>query len=132
MPHTGEGGREKGRGKGGNPSKRFAALQAHSILFSGRLGEDGQADEVQYTASPSKDSIKGMATLSKSLLCVVCTFLSQVYDLLNPTHGQISAALARGGRVPGLRVRYSKADDFYVENLFTFECSSPEEVGSPL
>jgi hypothetical protein len=63
---------------------------------------------------------------------VAYTFLSQVYDLLNPTHGQISAALARGGRVPGLRVRYSKADDFYVENLFTFECSSPEEVGSPL
>lgn len=54
----------------------------------------------------------------------------QVYDLLNPGHIPAHAAIAKGGRVPGLRVRWTKDDDFYVENLFLCECGRPEEVRS--
>jgi hypothetical protein len=49
----------------------------------------------------------------------------QVYDLLNG--GQYAAA-AKGSRVPGLRVRWTKDDDFYVENLFMSEVYTPDEV----
>lgn len=49
----------------------------------------------------------------------------QVYDLLNA--GQYAAA-TKASRVPGLRVRWTKDDDFYVENLFMSEVYTPEEV----
>ena len=29
---------------------------------------------------------------------------------------------------PGLKLRWNKLDHFTVENLYTFECSSPEDV----
>lgn len=50
----------------------------------------------------------------------------QVYDLLNP--GAWLAASGSKSRAPGLRVRWTKDDDFYVENLFMCECAGPEEV----
>ncbi len=50
----------------------------------------------------------------------------QVYDLLNP--GAWLAHTSAKAKAPGLRVRWTKDDDFYVENLFMCECSSPEEV----
>ena len=52
----------------------------------------------------------------------------QVYDLLNPGGVSAGAGVGKGTRVPGLRVRWTKDEDFYVENLFMSECYSPEEV----
>lgn len=39
----------------------------------------------------------------------------QIFDLLNPTKRS-------------LRIRWNKKEEFFVENLFKFECTSPEQV----
>ncbi len=47
----------------------------------------------------------------------------KIYDLLNPDQlNRISAAS------PGLKLRWHKKDQFLVENLYVFACSSPEEL----
>jgi hypothetical protein len=135
----------------------FAQVAARSTAgrASGPAREDGAAPDAGRAGDPApvarvyrvsvsylqlyneQVGARSVATSGTPRVCQRCrpppqpptNLAHQVYDLLNPTHGQISAALARGGRVPGLRVRYSKTDDFYVENLFTFECGTSAEVG---
>ena len=43
----------------------------------------------------------------------------KVFDLLNPTSSTTDS---------GLRMRYSQKDQFVVENLFIFTCTTPAEV----
>lgn len=45
-----------------------------------------------------------------------------VYDMLN-----VSQHLHEGNKF-SLRVRWSKDRDFHVENLFQYECKTPEQV----
>ena len=55
---------------------------------------------------------------------VYCTYLQvyqeRIYDLLNP------AQLKQNS--PGLKMRWSKQEDFYVENLYVHPCSNASEV----
>lgn len=62
-------------------------------------------------------------------------YKEQAYDLLNPTPLALMNGPARPTKpgappAPGgaLRMRWSKVEEFYLENLFKVECSSPEEV----
>ncbi|KAF4318916.1 hypothetical protein BBO99_00006931 [Phytophthora kernoviae] len=63
---------------------------------------------------------------------VRCSFVQiyneQILDLLNPSHLQPGSK--RGGRqsTPGLRLRWTAARKFYVENLRMLECTSPPQV----
>eukprot|EP00760_Papus_ankaliazontas_P027197 PhM_4_TR3208/c0_g1_i1/m.49447/K10395/KIF4_21_27; kinesin family member 4/21/27 len=72
---------------------------------------------------------------------VKCSYLQiyneKVIDLLNPASSALTLMNAAGskGRGPGsgaptsgLRVRWAKTDQFYVENLFIFECDTAEQV----
>ena len=59
-------------------------------------------------------------------------YKEQAYDLLNPTSIMMTAAGPQQGphgSMPGaLRMRWSKAEDFYLENLFKVECGSAAEA----
>lgn len=69
---------------------------------------------------------------------VFCSFLQiyneKVFDLLNPSSvGGLTALRKKGnGQFDtdqgGLRIRWTKKDQFVVENLYVFECSSYEET----
>lgn len=67
---------------------------------------------------------------------VFCSFLQiyneKVFDLLNPSSVGGLTALRNGGLdnkdQGGLRIRWTKKDQFVVENLYVFECSSYEET----
>lgn len=54
----------------------------------------------------------------------------QAYDLLNPTSFKgIRSKEAHGKKLgAGLRMRWCKQKEFYLENNFSYECSSAEEV----
>ena len=58
---------------------------------------------------------------------VYCSFLQiyneKIYDLLNKSH--VKMLITEG---PGLKLKWNKQDHFSVENLFTFECKSVDEV----
>lgn len=55
---------------------------------------------------------------------VYCTYLQvyqeKIYDLLNPAQLKQNSA--------GLKMRWSKQEDFYVENLYVHPCSNASEV----
>jgi epoxyqueuosine reductase QueG len=69
---------------------------------------------------------------------VFCSFLQiyneKVFDLLNPSSVGGLTALRKMGNAQfdkdqgGLRIRWTKKDQFVVENLYVFECSSYEEA----
>ena len=46
-----------------------------------------------------------------------------MYDLLNKSH--VKGVVNEG---PGLKLKWNKNDIFSVENLYTFECKSVEDV----
>ena len=60
----------------------------------------------------------------------------KVFDLLNPTSASLvvkkqSSAKVQGAsldQLPGLRMRWTKKDQFVVENLYIFEAFSAKEV----
>ncbi|CAI2383591.1 unnamed protein product [Moneuplotes crassus] len=58
---------------------------------------------------------------------IYCSFLQlyqeKILDLLNPNHSKKAAFQG-----PGLKLRWNKLDIFTVENLYNFECKSPEEL----
>ena len=73
------------------------------------------------------------ATDSNRHFSVFVSFLQiyneKVFDLLNP---QIVQGVGkRGGSIEGqagLRIRWTKKDQFVVENLYVFETATPQEV----
>ena len=55
----------------------------------------------------------------------------KVFDLLNPSSTQGAAQNQRGANLDqqtGLRIRWTKKDQFVVENLYVFETASANEV----
>ncbi|CAI2381337.1 unnamed protein product [Moneuplotes crassus] len=58
---------------------------------------------------------------------IYCSFLQlyqeKILDLLNPNHSKKSAFQGTG-----LKLRWNKLDIYTVENLYNFECKSPEEL----
>lgn len=68
---------------------------------------------------------------------VFCSFLQiyneKVFDLLNPSSVNGITALRKTSNTfdkdaQGLRIRWTKKDQFVVENLYVFECQSAEEA----
>jgi hypothetical protein len=110
---------EKSHGRTGGPSTDAAPATVDDEARSG-------AGAVSGTGAPT--STAATARVFRVRVSYLQLYNEQVYDLLNPSHGTISAELGRGGRVPGLRVRWAKTDDFYVENVFICECNTPDEV----
>ena len=50
-------------------------------------------------------------------------YKEKIYDLLNQS--QLKRLMNDG---PGLKLRWNKSEQFSVENLYTFECRTPEDV----
>lgn len=68
---------------------------------------------------------------------VFCSFLQiyneKVFDLLNPSSvGALTALRKTSGsfdkEMAGMRIRWTKKDQFVVENLYVFECQGSEEA----
>ena len=72
------------------------------------------------------DLIKQESSIGKKKFTVYCSYLQvykeKIYDLLNKSH--LKRLLTDG---PGLKLKFVK-DYFQVENLYTFECRSAEDV----
>eukprot|EP00906_Rhabdomonas_costata_P015830 RCo022709 len=73
-----------------------------------------------------------MANNSHIRYKINCSYMQlyneKVFDLLNPGNS-LKASQKRGpGGDPGLRIRWRKNDQFYVENLFVFECDNASQV----
>lgn len=72
------------------------------------------------------EMIKKDSNLSRKRFTVYCSYLQvykeKIYDLLNKSH--MKRLIADG---PGLKLKLIK-DIFTVENLYTFECKSAEDV----
>lgn len=72
------------------------------------------------------------------LYTVLVSFLQiyneKVFDLLNPNYSNQNNAIKSGGtrsgisNQEGLRIRWTKKDQFVVENLYIFETASAKEV----
>lgn len=73
------------------------------------------------------DLIKQQGNLQQKKFTVYCSYLQvykeKIYDLLNKA---TLKKIANDG--PGLKLRWNKYDHFTVENLYTFECRSPDDV----
>jgi len=71
--------------------------------------------------------IRQQSNTHKKKFRVYCSYLQvykeKIFDLLNKS--QVKMLIADG---PGLKLRWTKYDQFSVENLYTFECKSPDEV----
>lgn len=69
-------------------------------------------------------------------ISVFCSFLQiyneKVFDLLNPSSvGTLTSAKKPGNfdkDQAGLRIRWTKKDQFVVENLYVFECQTHQEA----
>jgi len=73
------------------------------------------------------DIIRQQTNLQKKKFTIYCSYLQvykeKIYDLLNKSH--IKGVMADG---PGLKLKWNKDDNFSVENLYTFECRSVDDV----
>lgn len=71
--------------------------------------------------------IKQQMNLQQKKYTVYCSYLQvykeKIFDLLNKA--QVKTLQQEG---PGLKLKWTKNDYFTVENLYTFECKSPEDV----
>ena len=72
------------------------------------------------------DLIKKETSLGRKRFTVNCSYLQvykeKIFDLLNKSH--LKRLISDG---PGLKLKLIK-DIFTVENLYTFECKTPEDV----
>ena len=72
------------------------------------------------------DYVKSESNLGKKRFSIYCSYLQvykeRIYDLLNKSH--LKRLLTDG---PGLKLKLVK-DIFTVENLYTFECRTAEDV----
>lgn len=73
------------------------------------------------------DLIKKQSSQNKKKFTLYCSYLQiykeRIYDLLNKSH--VKGVMSNG---PGLKLKWSKNDVFSVENLYTFECKTVDDV----
>lgn len=73
------------------------------------------------------DLIRQTSNLQKKKYTVYCSYLQvykeKIYDLLNKSH--VKGVVSDG---PGLKLKWNKNDIFTVENLYTFECKTVDDV----
>eukprot|EP00667_Euglena_gracilis_P004802 EG_transcript_4830 len=74
-----------------------------------------------------------MASNSRVKYKLQCSYMQlyneKVFDLLNPNATLKAAEKSKGAAgSAGLRIRWGKDDQFFVENLFIFECDDAEQV----
>ena len=90
---------------------------------------DGDEDEgiVPRSIRLLFDLIKQTSNLQKKKYTVYCSYLQvykeKIYDLLNKSH--VKGVVSDG---PGLKLKWNKNDIFTVENLYTFECKTVDDV----
>ena len=98
-----------------------------------------QVKRVRETTPHQSTGIKG--TSSTKHVNVFCSFLQiyneKVFDLLNPESTPDMLRAGRDGdddgrkgslQNQGLRIRWTKKEQFIVENLFVFECQTSEDA----
>ena len=73
------------------------------------------------------DLIKKQSSQNKKKFTLYCSYLQiykeRIYDLLNKSH--VKGVMSNG---PGLKLKWGKNDVFSVENLYTFECKTVDDV----
>lgn len=73
------------------------------------------------------DTIKQHNSMNTKRFNVYCSYLQvykeKIYDLLNKS--QLKRLVNDG---PGLKLKWTKTDQFQVENLYAFECKSVAEI----
>jgi hypothetical protein len=81
------------------------------------------AEKSKRSAAAAAESVEhGQPTVSFVVRCSFCQiYQEQVYDLLVKQDASASSN-------SGLRVRWDSQRDFYVENLYTFECKTASEA----
>lgn len=71
--------------------------------------------------------ISSLTKLGQKRYVVNCSFLQvykeRIYDMLNVSHMQLVI-----NDKPGLKLKLANKDTFTVENLYTFECKTAEDV----
>jgi len=82
-----------------------------------------------------KDQTSGVANRHYSVFCSFLQIYNEkVFDLLNSnsintlTSKKVAGSESTKQMAGGLRIRWSKKDQFVVENLYVFECSTPAEA----
>ena len=100
--------------------------------------EGGKAPQAQFETGENEgivprairllfELIKQQSNLQKKKFTVYCSYMQiykeKIYDLLNKSH--VKGAVTDG---PGLKLKWNKNDVFSVENLYTFECKSIDDV----
>jgi|TARA_B110000285_G_scaffold231603_1_gene300707 kinesin family protein 4/21/27 len=103
-----------------------------------KVEQPGKAPQAQFECGENEgivprsvrllfDLIKQQSNLQKKKFTVYCSYLQvykeKIYDLLNKSH--VKGVVADG---PGLKLKWSKNDVFSVENLYTFECKTVDDV----
>lgn len=88
-----------------------------------RLFSHAEALIAQHKADGSPEET---FTIKASFLQI---YKEKVFDLLNPSHTPAQREAGKGDEFSGLRMRWDATKrQFFVENLFEFECASAEEV----
>jgi len=100
--------------------------------------QEGKPPQAQFEAGDNEglvprsvrllfEMIKQQSNLGKKKFTIYCSYLQiykeKIYDLLNKSHVK---GVTNDG--PGLKLKWNKNDIFSVENLYTFECKSVEDV----
>jgi hypothetical protein len=98
----------------------------------------GKPPQAQFETGPNEgvvprsisllfDLVKQQSSQGKKTFTVYCSYLQvykeRIYDLLNKSH--VKSAVNNG---PGLKLKWNKNDVFTVENLYTFECKTADDV----
>ena len=73
-----------------------------------------------------REAFRQVAEVRDKHISISCSFLQiyneKVFDLLN------TSKIKRHGKQEGLRIRWSKSEQFSVENLFVFKCNDAEHA----
>ena len=103
-----------------------------------KVMQEGKAPTAQFECGENEgivprsirllfDLIRQQSNLQKKKFTVYCSYMQiykeKIYDLLNKSH--VKGVVSDG---PGLKLKWNKNDIFSVENLYTFECKTVDDV----
>jgi hypothetical protein len=102
--------------------KTYTMQGVEDPTISSNNGLDGIIPRVteQLFSKIKQQAISRTFTVWVSFLQI---YNERIFDLLNPSSVN---PRSNTNNIEGLRLRWSKQDQFTVENLFLFECKSPE------
>ena len=103
-----------------------------------KVVQEGKAPTAQFECGENEgvvprsirllfDLIRQQSNLQKKKFTVYCSYMQiykeKIFDLLNKSH--VKGVVSDG---PGLKLKWNKNDVFSVENLYTFECKTVDDV----